>query len=37
LKQALEKLLLVDVDALYDPIRYNGRRASVLPWPARSE
>ena len=31
LKEALEKLYLVDVDSLYDPIRYNGRRSSLLP------
>ena len=34
---ALEKLFLVDVETLYDPIRYNGRRSSILPWSARSE
>ncbi|MDR2934440.1 MAG: ATP-dependent 6-phosphofructokinase [Candidatus Adiutrix sp.] len=36
LKQALEKLFLVDVEALYDPIRYNCRRASVLPLSVRA-
>jgi 6-phosphofructokinase 1 len=37
LKQALEKLYLVNVDELYDPIRYNGRRSHILPWSARAE
>jgi 6-phosphofructokinase 1 len=35
LKQAIEKLYVVDVDALYDPSRYNGRRSSMLPWSPR--
>ncbi|GHV57551.1 pyrophosphate--fructose 6-phosphate 1-phosphotransferase [Deltaproteobacteria bacterium] len=37
LKQALEKLYVVDVGTLYDPTRYNGRRSSRLPWSSRSE
>lgn len=37
LKQAIEKLYTVDVDKLYDPVRYNGRRSSMLPWSARGE
>ena len=37
LKQAIEKLYLVDVDSYYDPLRYNGRRSSMLPWSAKSE
>ena len=32
LKQAIEKLNLVDVSRAYDPGRYNGRRSSLLPW-----
>jgi 6-phosphofructokinase 1 len=32
LKQAIEKLAVVDVDKYYDPERYNGRRSSLLPW-----
>ncbi|MDL2259665.1 ATP-dependent 6-phosphofructokinase [Deltaproteobacteria bacterium OttesenSCG-928-K17] len=35
LKQAIEKLYVVDVDTYYDPLRYNGRRSSMLPWSAR--
>jgi 6-phosphofructokinase 1 len=31
LKKAIEKLHLVDVDKLYDPTRYNGRRSSLIP------
>jgi 6-phosphofructokinase 1 len=31
LEQALETLFVVDVDALYDPVRYTGRRSSKLP------
>lgn len=37
LKQAIEKLYVVDVDKLYDPSRYNGRRSSMLPWSPRVE
>ncbi|MDR0882258.1 MAG: ATP-dependent 6-phosphofructokinase [Candidatus Adiutrix sp.] len=37
LKQAIEKLYVVDVDTLYDPLRYNGRRSSMLPWSPKSE
>lgn len=37
LKQAIEKLYLVDINTLYDPIRYNGRRSSMLPWSPRRE
>ncbi|MDL2226170.1 ATP-dependent 6-phosphofructokinase [Deltaproteobacteria bacterium OttesenSCG-928-M10] len=37
LKQAIEKLYIVDVDKMYDPVRYNGRRSSMLPWSARGE
>ena len=33
LQEALEKLYLVDVDSLYDTVRYNGRRSSLLPLP----
>lgn len=36
LKQAIEKLYVVDVDSLYDPERYNGRRSSMLPWSAKA-
>ena len=32
LKQAIEKLKVVDLDKYYDPERYNGRRSSLLPW-----
>jgi hypothetical protein len=32
LKQAIERLAVVDVDKFYDPSRYNGRRSSLLPW-----
>jgi 6-phosphofructokinase 1 len=32
LKQAIEKLNVVDLDKHYDPVRYNGRRSSLLPW-----
>jgi 6-phosphofructokinase 1 len=35
LKQAIEKLFVVDVDKYYDPARYNGRRSSLLPWSPR--
>jgi 6-phosphofructokinase 1 len=31
LKEALEKLFVVDVAALYDSVRYTGRRSSLLP------
>ena len=37
LKQAIEELYLVDVDKLYDPARYNGRRSSRVPRAAKSE
>ena len=37
LKQAIEKLYVVNVDQFYDPQRYNGRRSSMLPWSARGE
>ncbi len=37
LKQAIEKLYLVDVDSYYDPLRYNGRRSSMLPWSAKKD
>lgn len=37
LKQAIEKLYVVDVNTLYDPLRYNGRRSSMLPWSAKTE
>ncbi len=37
LKQAIEKLQVVDIDKLYDPIRYNGRRSSLLPWSPKPE
>ena len=37
LKQAIEKLYVVDVDAYYDPSRYNGRRSSMLPWSVRGD
>ena len=30
LKQAIEKLRLVDIDVLYDSVRYNGRRSSLV-------
>jgi 6-phosphofructokinase 1 len=36
LKQAIEKLNLVEVDKHYDPQRYNGRRSSLLPWSKRA-
>ncbi|MDR2947321.1 MAG: ATP-dependent 6-phosphofructokinase [Candidatus Adiutrix sp.] len=36
LKQGIEKLYVVDVDSLYDPLRYNGRRSSMLPWSAKN-
>jgi 6-phosphofructokinase 1 len=32
LEEALEKLFVVDVKTLYDPIRYTGRRSSLLPY-----
>jgi 6-phosphofructokinase 1 len=32
LKQAIEKLYVVDVDKYYDSERYNGQRSSLLPW-----
>jgi 6-phosphofructokinase 1 len=32
LKQAIEKLKVVDLDKYYDPERYNGRRSSLIPW-----
>jgi 6-phosphofructokinase 1 len=31
LKQAIEKLYLVDLDFYYDTERYNGRRSSLVP------
>jgi 6-phosphofructokinase 1 len=31
LKQAIDKLNIVDVEQYYDPNRYNGRRSSMLP------
>jgi 6-phosphofructokinase 1 len=31
LQEALAELFLVDVEALYDPLRYRGRRSSLLP------
>jgi 6-phosphofructokinase 1 len=37
LKQAIERLNLVEVDKYYDPARYNGRRSSMLPWSRQSE
>jgi 6-phosphofructokinase 1 len=37
LKQAIERLALVDVDKYYDPSRYNGRRSSLLPWSKRGD
>ena len=37
LKQAIEKLYLVDVGKMYDPTRYNGRRSSMLPWSPKGE
>jgi len=37
LEEALKNLFLVDVNELYDPVRYNGRRSTVLPWSVRSE
>jgi len=30
LKQAIEKLQLVDVELYYDTERYNGRRSAIL-------
>ena len=35
LKQALEKLYVVDVGKHYDSNRYNGRRSSLLPWSSK--
>jgi 6-phosphofructokinase 1 len=37
LKQAIEKLYVVDVNTLYDPVRYNGRRSSMLPWSPKTD
>jgi 6-phosphofructokinase 1 len=37
LKQAIERLKVVDLDKYYDPERYNGRRSSLIPWSAHSE
>ena len=37
LKQAIERLKLVDLGKYYDPERYNGRRSSLLPWSRHSE
>ena len=37
LKQAIEKLYVVDVGTLYDPLRYNGRRSSMLPWSPKGD
>jgi hypothetical protein len=31
LKQAIERLNVVDIGKHYDPERYNGRRSSLLP------
>ncbi|MDR0550079.1 MAG: ATP-dependent 6-phosphofructokinase [Deltaproteobacteria bacterium] len=31
LKKAIEKLYVVNVDQLYDPSRYNGRRSAMIP------
>jgi 6-phosphofructokinase 1 len=37
LKKAIEKLFVVDVEKLYDPSRYNGRRSSLMPRGVRLE
>ncbi|MDR2367963.1 MAG: ATP-dependent 6-phosphofructokinase [Deltaproteobacteria bacterium] len=37
LKQAIERLSLVEVGKHYDPDRYNGRRSSLLPFSRRGE
>ena len=34
LEEALEKLFVVDVETLYDPVSYSGRRSSLVPFEA---